>query len=155
MNSIWKKATASTPDHNYQVQLRSNAKVATCRGRLLVSDQQHMDLKLHKDRHIQPLCWCIYSAEEEEMGGRNTPGVTQNSIHAGKIDDGARGAAGMMKPLTATNPYQCTDDNCSIALCFQNLSSWKWNLQSGKPCEAPLYVNSRNASYPCELQVNT
>lgn len=56
----------SIPDHVSRVQLSGNAKAAACRGRLLVSDLKHVDLKLQKDRHVQLLrCGSIYSAAEE------------------------------------------------------------------------------------------
>lgn len=62
-----------------------------------------MGLKLHEDGQVWVLSFgCIYRAEEEEIGDRNSPGVTQDYIHAGGIDDGGRRKADGMKPLTAT-----------------------------------------------------
>lgn len=108
----------SIPDHVSRVQLSGNAKAAACRGRLLVSDLKHVGLKLQKDRHVQLLCCgSIYSAAEEgRQGESNFPDVTQDHIHAGKIDDGTRRKAGMMKIFTATNPYQCIRDVCATTL---------------------------------------
>lgn len=81
---------------------------ATSRGRLAVSDHRHMGLKLHKDRHVLLLrSGCIYSAVEKKIGESDLPGVTQDDIHAGKIDDGASWEKGVIKTFTATNSYQC------------------------------------------------
>lgn len=79
-----------------------------------------MSLELHKDRHVLLLYrGCIYSAEEKEIGESNLPGVTQDDIHAGKIDDGASREAGVIKPFTATNLYQCVHRTAGgITLCF-------------------------------------
>lgn len=51
-----------------------------------------MGLKLHEDRHVQLLRYgCIYSAgARAEIGESNSPGVTQDYIHAGKIDGGGK-----------------------------------------------------------------
>lgn len=34
----------------------------------------------------------------------------------GKLMAGARGKAGLMKPFTATNPYECIEDSCGITV---------------------------------------
>lgn len=85
-----KKATAGVPDHNDRARLSGNAEVATCGGRLLVSDHRHVGLKLHEDGRARlPRCGCIHSAGgRAQIGESNSPGVTQDYIHAGKIDGG-------------------------------------------------------------------
>lgn len=118
-----KKVTASVPDHNDRVQLSGNAKVATCGGRLLVSDHQHVGLKLHEDRHVQLLHYgCIYSPEEEQRQEKATHQVSLRTISMqGKLMAGARGKAGMMKPFTATNPYQYIQESSGITLCVDSV----------------------------------
>lgn len=56
-----KNATPAAPDQNDRVLVSGYAKVATCGGRLLVSDHRHMGLKLREDRHVRLLRrGCIY-----------------------------------------------------------------------------------------------
>lgn len=80
-----KKAAAGVPDHNDGAQSSSDAKVAACRGRLLVSDHRHVGVKLDEDeaRCAAVLQVYLQSADRE---GSDSPGVTQDYIHAGKID---------------------------------------------------------------------
>lgn len=49
---------------------------------------------------------------EEEIGESNSPGVTQDDTHAGKIDDGAGREAAVIKP------FHCDQ---SISVCAGQL----------------------------------
>lgn len=121
------------------------------RGRLAVSDHRHMGLKLHKDRHVLLLhSRCIYSAVEE-IGESDLPGVTQDDIHAGKIDDGASWEEGVIKPFTATNSYQCVRRTAGgTMLCFWALSAMK--VTSDENIFASISVHG-NTSNPCWLSI--
>lgn len=58
------KVTAGVPDQGDGAQRSSSDKAATCRGRLLEADHQHVGVKLHQDGAL--------GAEEERRQGTAT-----------------------------------------------------------------------------------
>lgn len=67
-----------------------------------------------------PALWMYLQCRGRAEIGESKVSLSTISMQ-GKLMAGAGRKAGMMKPFTATNPYQCVQDSCGITLCADSV----------------------------------